>query len=205
MRGKDVTRPGTAVMMTTVSPTPVARTRSSTSLGPIFGTGTVSSRSGAPSSRRTIAFIVSPCRMAASTSQSVPHLGARVDLEGLAHSAIPSSVPAGGSVLRGAQSTTTRPTDATGALASSCSADYAASSFGSVTHTLDERRPMRSIDVHAHLTPQCFWQATERGDWHTLRREKDARGQECAIVGGKRQVLPPRARWTPEERLADMD
>src|SRR6266540_82779 len=64
---------------------------------------------------------------------------------------------------------------------------------------------MRSIDVHAHLTPQCFWQATERGDWHTIRREKDARGREQAIVGGKRQVLPPRARWNPEERLADMD
>ena len=65
---------------------------------------------------------------------------------------------------------------------------------------------MRSIDVHAHLTPQCFWQATEKGgDWHTLRREKDARGQEIAIVGDKRQVLPPRARWNPEERLADMD
>src|SRR5206468_3588891 len=41
---------------------------------------------------------------------------------------------------------------------------------------------MRSIDVHAHLTPQCFWQATEKGgDWHTLRREKDERGQEDAI------------------------
>ncbi len=65
---------------------------------------------------------------------------------------------------------------------------------------------MRSIDVHAHLTPQCFWQATEKGgDWHTLRREKDERGQEVAIVGGRRQVLPPRAKWTPEERLADMD
>jgi aminocarboxymuconate-semialdehyde decarboxylase len=65
---------------------------------------------------------------------------------------------------------------------------------------------MRSIDVHAHLTPQCFWQATEKGgDWHTLRREKDERGQEIAIVGGNRQVLPPRAKWTPEERLADMD
>src|SRR5262245_40260425 len=65
---------------------------------------------------------------------------------------------------------------------------------------------MRSIDVHAHLTPQCFWQATEKGgDWHTLKREKDERGQENAIVGGRRQVLPPRARWTPEERLADMD
>ena len=65
---------------------------------------------------------------------------------------------------------------------------------------------MRSIDVHAHLTPQCFWQATEKGgDWHTVRREKDERGQEVAIVGGRRQTLPPRAKWTPEERLADMD
>jgi aminocarboxymuconate-semialdehyde decarboxylase len=65
---------------------------------------------------------------------------------------------------------------------------------------------MRSIDVHAHLTPQCFWKATENGgDWHTIRRERDVQGAEVAIVGGRRQVLPPRARWTPEERLADMD
>jgi aminocarboxymuconate-semialdehyde decarboxylase len=65
---------------------------------------------------------------------------------------------------------------------------------------------MRSIDVHAHLTPQCFWRATENGgDWHTLRRDKNARGQECAVVGGRQQPLPPRAKWTPEERLADMD
>ena len=65
---------------------------------------------------------------------------------------------------------------------------------------------MRSIDVHAHLTPQCFWRATENGgDWHTLRRETDARGMEYALVGGRRQALPPRAKWTPEERLADMD
>jgi aminocarboxymuconate-semialdehyde decarboxylase len=65
---------------------------------------------------------------------------------------------------------------------------------------------MRSIDVHAHVTPQCFWRATEKGgDWHSLKREKDERGQETAIVGGRRQPLPPRARWTPEERLADMD
>src|SRR4029453_1358558 len=69
-----------------------------------------------------------------------------------------------------------------------------------------EGDPMRSIDIHAHLTPQCFWRATENGgDWHTIRREKDARGQQVAIVGGRRQTLPPRARWTPEERLADMD
>src|SRR2546430_2006988 len=64
---------------------------------------------------------------------------------------------------------------------------------------------MRSIDIHAHLTPQCFWRATEDGGaWHTITREKDARGAETAVVGGHRQLLPPRARWTPEERLADM-
>ena len=65
---------------------------------------------------------------------------------------------------------------------------------------------MRSIDIHAHLTPQCFWRATENGgDWHTLRREQDERGQQLAVVGSSRSPLPPRARWTPEERLADMD
>jgi aminocarboxymuconate-semialdehyde decarboxylase len=65
---------------------------------------------------------------------------------------------------------------------------------------------MRSIDIHAHVTPQCFWRATENdGDWHTIRREKDGQGAEVALVGGQRQPLPPRARWTPEERLADMD
>jgi len=65
---------------------------------------------------------------------------------------------------------------------------------------------MRSIDIHAHLTPQAFWRATDNGgEWHTLRRERDAQGTEFAVVGGLRQALPPRARWTPEERLTDMD
>jgi aminocarboxymuconate-semialdehyde decarboxylase len=65
---------------------------------------------------------------------------------------------------------------------------------------------MRSIDIHAHVTPQCFWRATENGgSWHGIKREKNAQGAESAVVGGKPQSLPPRARWTPEERLADMD
>lgn len=65
---------------------------------------------------------------------------------------------------------------------------------------------MRTIDVHAHLTPQCFWHATENGgDWHSIKRDKDARGVDGAIVGRERHPLPPRAKWTPEERLADMD
>ncbi len=65
---------------------------------------------------------------------------------------------------------------------------------------------MRSIDIHAHITPQCFWRATENGgDWHSLRREQDDRGREIAVVGNRRGGLPPKARWTPEERMADMD
>src|ERR1700741_755283 len=69
-----------------------------------------------------------------------------------------------------------------------------------------ERSAMRSIDIHAHLTPQCFWRATEGGGtWHGIKRERDARGGQVALVGGRPQPLPPRARWTPEERLADMD
>ena len=65
---------------------------------------------------------------------------------------------------------------------------------------------MRSIDIHAHVTPQCFWHATENGGtWHTLKRERDAKGGEIAIVGKSRQSLPPKSRWSPEERIADMD
>ncbi|PWU19232.1 MAG: amidohydrolase [Candidatus Rokuibacteriota bacterium] len=65
---------------------------------------------------------------------------------------------------------------------------------------------MRSIDIHAHVTPQCFWRATDNGgNWHGIKRERNAHGHECAIVGGQPQALPPRAKWTPEERLADMD
>ena len=40
---------------------------------------------------------------------------------------------------------------------------------------------MRSIDIHAHITPQCFWRATQDGgDWHTIRRE---RLERTALVG----------------------
>ena len=42
-------------------------------------------------------------------------------------------------------------------------------------------------------------------NWHAARREKDASGGEVAVVGKSRQCLPPKSRWTPEERIADMD
>ena len=40
---------------------------------------------------------------------------------------------------------------------------------------------MRSIDIHAHLTPQCFWRATETGEadyenwWDEGRNSRDHR------------------------------
>ncbi len=65
---------------------------------------------------------------------------------------------------------------------------------------------MQSIDIHAHLTPQCFWRSTKNGgNWHGLTREQNARGHELAVIAGARSALPPRARYTPEQRLADMD
>jgi aminocarboxymuconate-semialdehyde decarboxylase len=51
---------------------------------------------------------------------------------------------------------------------------------------------MRSIDIHAHLTPQCYLQTVAKGKaWHGLPAE--------------RSVGNPRATWTPEQRIADMN
>ena len=51
---------------------------------------------------------------------------------------------------------------------------------------------MRSIDIHAHLTPQCFIRAMQAEKaWH-------------GIQPGTMRIAP-RAIWTPEQRLADMN
>ena len=51
---------------------------------------------------------------------------------------------------------------------------------------------MRTIDIHAHSTPQSFIKATKSGeDWHTLN------------LGSA--LSNPRNGWTPEQRIADMD
>jgi aminocarboxymuconate-semialdehyde decarboxylase len=51
---------------------------------------------------------------------------------------------------------------------------------------------MRSIDIHAHLTPQCFIRAMQAGKtWH-------------GIQPGTMRIAP-RAIWNPEQRIADMN
>ena len=65
---------------------------------------------------------------------------------------------------------------------------------------------MRTIDVHAHLVPQSAWRAAEAGrEWHGFRHEP---GEGVgAFVGGGRRIAftSPKVRFTPEQRLHDMD
>ena len=65
---------------------------------------------------------------------------------------------------------------------------------------------MRHIDVHTHLAPQSLWKAFESGgDWHGMGYE--AQGEAEFIVGNGKRILinSPKLRYTPEERLAEMD
>ena len=65
---------------------------------------------------------------------------------------------------------------------------------------------MRSIDIHAHLMPQSLWKAVDAGQsWHDFRLEP-GRGLGAVVRGDKRVGLQtPKLRFTPEERLKDMD
>src|SRR5262245_24482346 len=51
---------------------------------------------------------------------------------------------------------------------------------------------MRAIDIHAHLTAQCFQRAVLAGnEWHGTSRAEG-------------EIFDPMNAWTPEQRLADM-
>jgi len=65
---------------------------------------------------------------------------------------------------------------------------------------------MRSIDIHAHMMPQCMWKTLDAGeDWYGVEYETDAR-DVLLVKGVRRDRLPtPKLRATAEERLADMD
>ena len=54
---------------------------------------------------------------------------------------------------------------------------------------------MRTIDIHAHISPEGFVQAFRNGGtWH---------GMEAGAVPN--MLYNPRTTWTPEERIADMN
>jgi aminocarboxymuconate-semialdehyde decarboxylase len=65
---------------------------------------------------------------------------------------------------------------------------------------------VKSIDVHAHLVPRSAWRAAEIGrDWHGFRYE--AGGGVGSFMGNGKRIpfTSPKVRFTPEERIADMD
>jgi aminocarboxymuconate-semialdehyde decarboxylase len=65
---------------------------------------------------------------------------------------------------------------------------------------------MRTIDVHAHLVPRSLWEAADaRKDWYGFRHEP-GEGVGTIVGDGKRtHFTSPKVRFTPEERLKDMD
>src|SRR5687768_10976890 len=65
---------------------------------------------------------------------------------------------------------------------------------------------MRAIDIHAHLMRQCLWKIVDAGDaWYGFRHESGS-GLGALVRPGKRvAVQTPKLRFTPEERLKDMD
>jgi aminocarboxymuconate-semialdehyde decarboxylase len=66
---------------------------------------------------------------------------------------------------------------------------------------------MRTIDIHAHLVPRSLWQAAEaRREWYGFRHEPgDGLGTFMGGNGKRTGFTSPKVRFTPEERLQDMD
>jgi aminocarboxymuconate-semialdehyde decarboxylase len=65
---------------------------------------------------------------------------------------------------------------------------------------------MRTIDIHAHLMPQCFWHTVDRGEaWYGMRYEQGEDRGWTVSPAGRNPVLTPKLRYTPEVRLQDMD
>ncbi len=65
---------------------------------------------------------------------------------------------------------------------------------------------MRSIDIHAHLMPQCLWQTVAPGrDWYGTRYEPGDGLGSTVTEGRRSRIATPKVRFTPEERLKDMD
>jgi len=65
---------------------------------------------------------------------------------------------------------------------------------------------MRTIDIHAHVVPQSLWQAADaKKEWYGYHHEPGD-GLGTIISDGKRTAFnTPKVRYTPQERMKDMD
>jgi aminocarboxymuconate-semialdehyde decarboxylase len=66
---------------------------------------------------------------------------------------------------------------------------------------------VKTIDIHAHVVPRSLWNAAEaKRDWHTFRHEPgEGLGTVLSTTGKRTAFNSPKVRFTPEERLRDMD
>lgn len=65
---------------------------------------------------------------------------------------------------------------------------------------------VRSIDIHAHLVPDCMLRVLGRGQaWHGIRGERDSRGSLVFEMAGQKMPLLSKLDWKGPQRLADMD
>src|SRR5260370_42542033 len=66
---------------------------------------------------------------------------------------------------------------------------------------------MKTIDIHAHLVPRSLWRAAEAGnEWYGFRHEPgEGLGTFLGTNGKRTRFTSPKGRFTPEERLQDMD
>ena len=65
---------------------------------------------------------------------------------------------------------------------------------------------MKTIDIHAHLVPRGVWQAVDqKREWYGFRHEPGD-GLGSMMGNGKRTTFSsPKVRFTPAERMKDMD
>lgn len=65
---------------------------------------------------------------------------------------------------------------------------------------------MKTIDIHAHLVPRSLWNAVDtQKEWFGFCHQPGA-AAGVVVGGGKRtELTSPKVRYTPEERMKDMD
>jgi len=66
---------------------------------------------------------------------------------------------------------------------------------------------MKTIDIHAHLIPRSLWNAVDaQKEWYGFRHESSGAGLGTIVGNGARTAFnTPKVRYTPEERMKDMD
>jgi aminocarboxymuconate-semialdehyde decarboxylase len=65
---------------------------------------------------------------------------------------------------------------------------------------------MKNIDIHAHLVPNALWKAVDAGvEWYGFRQESGGRLADVVGDGKRTNLTSDKLRYTPEERLKDMD